>query len=73
MDYRPLVEGCIASFGISLDIFEFFSVLDDFFWFFKNVSFLVFSVQLQCIVEVLQRGGSAAVAVLVMTFDMVTW
>ena len=50
MDERPLVEGCIPNFGISLDIFEFL-------------------VELQCIVEALQRGGTVAVAVLVMTFD----
>ena len=30
MDERPLVEGYIASFGISLDVFV-FCVLDDFF------------------------------------------
>ena len=43
MDKRPLVEGCIANFGISLDIFE-FCVLDDFFRFSKKSGFLVFLV-----------------------------
>ena len=38
MDKRPLVEGCIANFGIFLDVFE-FCVLDDFFPFFKNIGF----------------------------------
>ena len=39
MDERPLVEGYIANFGISLDVFEFFA-----FWiiflFFKKIGFL---------------------------------
>ena len=38
MDQKPLVEGCIAYFGISLDVFE-FCVLDDFFPFFKKIGF----------------------------------
>ena len=39
MDERPLVEGYIANFGISLDVFS-FCVLDDFFRLKKN-GFLV--------------------------------
>ena len=38
MDERPLGEGSIANFGISLDFF--FFVLDDFFMFFKKLGFL---------------------------------
>ena len=56
-------QRCIAKFGISLDVF------DDFLGKKKKIIF-VFLVQLQCIVKVLQRGGSVAVAVLVMTCDM---
>ena len=46
MDERPLVEGYIANFGISLDVFEFlrFYILDDFFCFSKKLGFWVFSV-----------------------------
>ena len=36
---------------------------------FQKIEFLIFLVQSQCIVGVLQRGGFVAVAVLVMTFD----
>ena len=39
MDYRPLVEGCIANFGIFLDIFEFLR-FGWFFPFFKKIGFL---------------------------------
>ena len=39
MDLRPLVEGCITNFGIFLDVLS-FSVLDDFFRFFKQFGFL---------------------------------
>ena len=42
-------------------------VFDEFLGFSNKVFFLVFLVQLQCIVDVLQWGGSFAVAVLVMT------
>ena len=38
-----MVEGYIANFGISLDVFEFF-VLDYFFRFSKNLGFWVFLV-----------------------------
>ena len=38
MDSRPLVKGRIANFGIFLDVFE-FSVLVDFFPFFKKIRF----------------------------------
>ena len=44
MDYRPLVEGCIANFGIFLDFLS-LCVLDDFFRFrWKNPVFWVFLV-----------------------------
>ena len=43
MDERPLVEGYIANFGISLDVLS-FCVLDDFFCFSKKLGFWVFSV-----------------------------
>ena len=43
MDERPLVEGYIANFGISLDVLS-FCVLDDFFRFSKNLGFWVFLV-----------------------------
>ena len=39
MDERPLVEGYIANFGISLDVFEFLR-LDGFFRFSKKLGFL---------------------------------
>ena len=39
MDERPLVEGYIANFGISLDVFEFFR-FGLFFPFFKKIGFL---------------------------------
>ena len=39
MNERPLVEGYIANFGISLDVFE-FSVFDFFLPFFKKIGFL---------------------------------
>ena len=39
MDLRPLVEGYIANFGISLDVLS-FCVLDDFFRFSKKMGFL---------------------------------
>ena len=38
MDERPLVEGYIANFGISLGVLS-FCVLDDFFPFFKKIGF----------------------------------
>ena len=44
MDYRPLVEGCIANFGIFLDIFEFLSFGRFFSVFSKNSGFGVFLV-----------------------------
>ena len=40
MNERPLVEGYIANFGISLHVFDFFCVFNDFFSFFKKVGFL---------------------------------
>ena len=43
MDERPLVEGYIANFGISLDVLS-FCVLDDFFHFSKKMGFWVFLV-----------------------------
>ena len=43
MDKRPLVEGHIANFGISLDIFQFLR-LEWFFLFFKKIWFWVFLV-----------------------------
>ena len=39
MDERPLVEGYIANFGISLDVFEFLR-FEWFFPFFKKIGFL---------------------------------
>ena len=47
MDWRPLVEGYIANFGISLDIFEFFH-FRLFFWFFKKFGFLGILVPPYC-------------------------
>ena len=58
----------IPNFGISLEVFDFLRFND--FFLLKKMFCLVFSVQLLCIVEVLQMGGSVAVAVLVMTCDM---
>ena len=58
-----LVKWYIANFGIFLDIFEFLR-----FEFFPPVFGYYWSTLL-CIVEVLQRGGSVAVAVLLMTCD----
>ena len=43
MDWRPLVKGRIANFGIFLDILS-FCVLDDFFLFSKKIGFRVFLV-----------------------------
>ena len=40
MEERPLVEGYIANFGISLDIFEFSRFWWFFFPFFKKIGFL---------------------------------
>jgi hypothetical protein len=45
MDLRPLVQGYIANFGISLEVFEFFC-LELFFPFLKKIGFLgLFLVQ----------------------------
>ena len=57
LDQRPLVEGCIPNFGISLEVLS-FCVSDDFFLFL--FLFFVSLVKLQCIMKVLQRGGSVA-------------
>ena len=67
MNQRPLLKGPIANFGISLDVFDFLIFFIFFYFFF---SYLDFPVQLQCILEVLKRGGSVVVTVLVMTGDM---
>ena len=42
MDERPLVEGRITNFGLSLDIFEFFALYD--FFRLKKMGFWVFQV-----------------------------
>ena len=44
MDERPLVQGYIANFGISQDVFDFFAFWIKKFRFSKKLGFWVFSV-----------------------------
>ena len=61
MDWRPLVEGSIANFGISLDVFEFLRFGWFFFPFFKKSGFWVFLVHPETTLpEGLETSGQRA-------------
>ena len=56
MDKRPLVEGCIANFGIFQDVFESLAFWIIFFGFSKKLGFEVLLIQ-QNIVETTLPDG----------------